>query len=131
MPNSLLRNNGDLTFTDVTFEAGLAAVDYPTQTAGWADYDNDGDLDLFVGNESSVAQISPSQLFRNNGNGTFTDVADNAGVRNFRRAKASRGAITMATALRTSTYRTWTATTGFTATTATARSPTWRPKSGL
>ena len=87
MPNSLLRNNGDLTFTDVTFEAGLAAVDYPTQTAGWADYDNDGDLDLFVGNESSVAQISPSQLFRNNGNGTFTDVADNAGVRNFRRAK--------------------------------------------
>ena len=87
LPNSLLRNNGNLTFTDVTFEAGLADAHYPTQTAGWADYDNDGDLDLFVGNESNAAQLSPSQLFRNNGNGTFDEVAEHAGVLNFRRAK--------------------------------------------
>ncbi len=86
-PNSLLRNNGDLTFTDVTFDAGLGGVHYPTQAAGWADYDNDGDLDLFVGNEWTMAQPSPSQLFRNNGDGTFVDVAEAAGVLNLRRAK--------------------------------------------
>ena len=99
-PNSLLRNNGNGTFTDVTFKAGLGEVHYPTQTAAWADYDLDGDLDLFVGNESggtrylytsdgtldkdgpsdSKAQVRPSQLFRNNSDGTFTDVAQGAGV---------------------------------------------------
>jgi hypothetical protein len=72
--HSLLRNNGDGTFADVTQQAGLA---FPTatQAAGWADFDNDGHLDLFVGNENA-----PSQLFHNNGNGTFTDVAHRAGV---------------------------------------------------
>ncbi len=81
-PNSLLRNNGDMTFTDVTFESGLGQVHYPTQTASWADYDNDGDLDLYVGNESSASQRCPSQLFRNQGNGTFIDLAQEAGVEN-------------------------------------------------
>ena len=79
-PNSLLRNNGDATFTDVTFAAGLGVVHYPTQTAAWADYDNDGHIDLYIGNESTFAQISPCQLFHNNGDGTFTDVAEAAGV---------------------------------------------------
>ncbi len=87
-PNSLLRNNGDGTFTDVTFEAGLGKVHYPTQTASWADYDNDGDLDLYVGNEALLGLPAPSQLFRNNGDGTFTDVARQAGVTNDRFAKA-------------------------------------------
>jgi hypothetical protein len=87
-PKSLLRNNGDGTFTDVTFEAGLGRVHYPSQTASWADYDNDGDLDLYVGNESSAAVQAPSQLFRNNGDGTFTDLAAAAGVLNERYAKA-------------------------------------------
>ena len=54
LPNSLLRNNGDGTFTDVTFKLGLADVNRPTQTAGWSDFDNDGDLDLFVGNENNT-----------------------------------------------------------------------------
>ena len=72
---SLLRNNGDGTFTDVTYEAGLAIPATSTQAAAWADFDNDGNIDLFVGNENS-----PSQLFHNNGNGTFTDVARRAGV---------------------------------------------------
>ncbi len=58
----------------------MAAVSYPTQTAGWADYDNDGDLDVYVGNEGDGIDAFPSQLFRNNGNGTFTDVAESAGV---------------------------------------------------
>jgi hypothetical protein len=81
-PNSLIRNNGDGTFTDVTFEAGLGRVHYPTQAAGWADYDNDGDLDLYIGNEFNSRLEAPSQLFQNNGDGTFTDVARQAGVKN-------------------------------------------------
>jgi len=87
-PNSLLRNNGDFTFTDVTFAARLDVGHRPTQTASWADYDHDGDLDLYVGNESTPELVAPSQLFRNNGDGTFTDVARQAGVTNDRWAKA-------------------------------------------
>ena len=84
---SLLRNNGEGVFSDVTHAAGLAKP-YPSQTADWADYDNDGDLDLYVGNEQDDAGIAyPSQLFRNNGDGTFTDMAEKAGVENFRMAK--------------------------------------------
>ena len=87
-PNSLLRNNGDGTFTDVTFDAGLGNVHYPTQTASWADYDNDGDLDLYVGNEALPGLPAPCQLFRNNGDGAFTDIAQKAGVTNDRFTKA-------------------------------------------
>ena len=86
-PNSLLRNDGSGRFTDVTFEAGLGDAHYPTQTAAWADYDNDGDLDLYVGNEDDGRDF-PGQLFRNNGDGTFTDVAEQAGVENDRYAKS-------------------------------------------
>lgn len=86
-PNSLLRNNGDGTFTDITVRAGLAEVNYPTQTASWGDYDLDGDLDLYIGNERH-SEDPPSQLFRNNGDETFTDVAAEAGVSNNRFAKA-------------------------------------------
>ena len=74
-PNSLLQNDGHGVFRDVSYEAGIAGADYPTQTAAWADFDSDGDLDLFVGNEES-----PSQLFENDGTGAFTDVADKMGV---------------------------------------------------
>ena len=81
-PNSLLQNDGNARFRDVTFSAGLAEHHFPTQTAAWADFDNDGDLDLYVGNESF-----PSQLFRNNGDGTFSDIADAAGVTNGEVAK--------------------------------------------
>jgi len=72
---SLLRNNCDGTFTDVTAASGVASPATSTQTAVWADIDNDGLLDLFVGNENR-----PSQLFRNRGNGTFEDIAPAAGV---------------------------------------------------
>ena len=78
-PNSLLRNNGDGTFSDVTEQAGLL-ISAPTQTAAWGDYDNDGWLDLFVGNETIDSTVFPCNLFRNNGDGTFTDVAGGAGV---------------------------------------------------
>ena len=77
VPNSLLRNDGKARFSDVSYDAGVAGVDYPTQTASWGDFDLDGDLDLYVGNEDY-----PCQLFQNNGNGTFKDVAQRAGVEN-------------------------------------------------
>ena len=99
--NSLLRNDLNAEagrFVDVTVAAGLAYPAYPTQTAAWADYDGDGDLDLFVGNESPIQSTRPttlsrtgrpypSQLFRNRGDGTFVDVARQAGVSNLRFAK--------------------------------------------
>ena len=86
-PNSLIRNNGDGTFTDVTFDAGLGEHHLPTQTGAWSDYDNDGDLDLYVGNEHDGPVDAPAQLFCNNGDGTFSDVARAAGVQNLRYAK--------------------------------------------
>jgi len=76
-PNSLLRNDGHARFRDITFNAGLGELHLPTQTGEWADFDNDGDLDLYVGNEKV-----PSQLFVNTGRGTFVDVATRAGVQN-------------------------------------------------
>lgn len=78
-PNSLLRNNGDGTFDDVTEAAGLLSF-HPTQTAAWLDYDSDGDLDLFVGNESRPDDPNPCELFRNNGDRTFTECAQAAGL---------------------------------------------------
>src|SRR5271165_1715680 len=78
-PMSLLRNNGNGTFDDVTEEAGLLSA-HPTQTAAWADYDNDGWLDLFVGHESSPDDPHSSQLFHNNHDGTFTEVGATIGL---------------------------------------------------
>ncbi len=88
--NSLLRNElgGDAgRFVDITEAAGLVEPAYPTQAAAWGDYDGDGDLDLYVGNEASEAHEYASQLFHNLGDGTFEDVAAEAGVSNLRYAK--------------------------------------------
>ena len=73
-PMSLLRNNCDGTFDDVTEESGLL-VNGPGQTAAWADYDGDGWLDVFVGHESRPGEQFVSQLFHNNHDGTFSQVA--------------------------------------------------------
>lgn len=81
-PNSLLQNQGGGTFVDVTFAAGLGEVHYPTSTCDWDDVDNDGDLDLYVGNETSPKIEAPNQLFRNEGDGTFFDIGARAGVTN-------------------------------------------------
>jgi hypothetical protein len=78
-PNSLMRNNGDGTFTDVTREAGLFAL-HPSHTAAWGDFDNDGRLDLFVGYDSTKSDPNPSELFHNNGDGTFTEVSREVGI---------------------------------------------------
>jgi hypothetical protein len=87
--NSLLRNDlaASGRFLDVTVAAGLAYPAYPTQTAAWADFDGDGWLDLYVGNESVRNDPSPSQLFRSNRDGTFSNVTVAAGVANMAFAK--------------------------------------------
>ena len=105
--NTLYHNNGDGTFTDVTEKAGLAHPDKQygplwSVAAAWVDINNDGLLDLFVVNYLSwdgtkepdckyngkpeychpkFYKALPSQLFLNNGNGTFTDISEQAGIR--------------------------------------------------
>ena len=71
--NRLFRNDGDWRFTDVTASAGVAGATYAMGAAA-ADFDNDGDQDLFV------AGVGRNQLFRNDGTGRFADVAEAAGV---------------------------------------------------
>ncbi len=104
--NQLFHNNGDGTFTDVTEKAGLSGPLYKGRkmwsiAAGWFDYNNDGLLDLFVANyclwdpryepvcmgldgrgychPGSFAPL-PNTLYRNNGDGTFTDVSEETGI---------------------------------------------------
>jgi len=105
--NQLFRNNGDGTFTDVTAKAGLAGAQMNGKKmwsvgAGWFDYNNDGHLDLFVVNycvwevdkdpycplksgvrgycHPKLYQSLHNTLYRNNGDGTFTDVSEETGI---------------------------------------------------
>lgn len=73
-PNSLLKNNGNGTFTDVTISTSIYS-EHPTQTASWGDFNNDGWLDLFIGNENTGGSNHISELYQNNGDGTFSEVA--------------------------------------------------------
>ena len=73
-PNSLLKNNGNGTFTDVTISTNIYS-EHPTQTASWGDFNNDGWLDLFIGNENTGGSNHISELYQNNGDGTFFEVA--------------------------------------------------------
>jgi FG-GAP-like repeat/ASPIC and UnbV len=73
MRPTLLHNRGGGRFADVTQQAGLAPCN--SNAAAWADYDNDGDVDLFV-----ACERQPNRLYRNKGDGTFEDVAAGAGL---------------------------------------------------
>jgi hypothetical protein len=99
-PNVFYRNNGDGTFTDISESSGLADPRW-SLSSPWIDYDNDGDLDVYVANyleyDDGVFRSyypaagypgplsyrgQPDALYRNNGDGTFTDVTKEAGVFN-------------------------------------------------
>lgn len=72
--NVLYQNQGGALFADVTISSGTGD-EASSFSPSWADYDEDGDLDLYVSNKNA-----PNRLYRNNGDGTFTDVASSAGV---------------------------------------------------
>jgi hypothetical protein len=83
--NALYRNLGNGKFVDVAAKAGVDAIDFYGMGVAVADFDNDGLPDLYV------TGFPHSALFHNNGNGTFTDIAKQAGVRNEGRWAASAG----------------------------------------
>ncbi|MCG9130660.1 VCBS repeat-containing protein [Candidatus Poribacteria bacterium] len=78
--NTLYHNNGDGTFTDLTHTAGVADPQ-SSFCAAWADYDNDGYLDLYIA-DGVIGDGAANVLYRNNGDGTFTNTAESAGVAN-------------------------------------------------
>ena len=79
-PNSLLRNDGGQ-FVDVTETTGLLSF-HPTQTAAWGDYDNDGFVDLYIGNESNDWERHACQLYHNQGGEAFVERAQGLGIDN-------------------------------------------------
>lgn len=97
-PNTLLRNNGNGTFTNVTKQAGVAGGNECSVGAAWLDYDNDGFLDLYVGNYlyfdpdykyfyapdgfpgPMAYDAQKDVLYHNNGDGTFEDVTEKMGI---------------------------------------------------
>lgn len=79
-PNRLYKNRGDGTFEEVGAAAGVNSAKH-SRTGTWGDYNCDGLLDLYVVNSGDVEiGNEANHLYRNNGNGTFTDVAEEAGV---------------------------------------------------
>ncbi len=79
IPNSLLQNDGTGYFVDITESSGLLSY-HPAQTAAWGDFDNDGWLDLVVGNESIGNQQHKLELFHNNHDGSFTEISQSANL---------------------------------------------------
>ena len=77
--NKLFENTGNLVFQDVTVAAGFPTTNTFTFGASWGDIDNDGNLDVYLCNRDANFLIK-NQLFRNNGDGTFSDISATAGV---------------------------------------------------
>lgn len=75
--NRLFENTGDMTFVDISVSSGIITTNEFSYGASWGDYNNDGFLDVFVSNRTALHN---NILYRNNGNGTFTDVSIEAGI---------------------------------------------------
>jgi hypothetical protein len=78
-PNRLYENDGNLNLTDITLSAGLPIDNAPSYGAVFGDYNNDGWLDLYLDNWSYQG-VYTNYLYKNNGDGTFSDVTESAGV---------------------------------------------------
>ncbi|MCB0754899.1 MAG: VCBS repeat-containing protein [Flavobacteriales bacterium] len=79
-PWSLYQNDGAFQFTDVTNSSGLGQIEvYDTYGASWGDIDNDGNLDLYICTYYFMSSVE-NFLFKNNGNGTFTDISITSGA---------------------------------------------------
>jgi hypothetical protein len=74
--DALFHNDGDGTFTDVAETAGMAGDSFKANGVSWADYDNDGYLDIVIGGDHNTTVV----LYHNNGDGTFADTAASAGL---------------------------------------------------
>ncbi len=95
----LYRGHCDGSFTDVSEAAGRPYDYLPTEGAAWGDVDNDGFVDLYVANyetptnwtDGALSIGTPDYLWRNNGDGTFTDVSERSGIRFMGRGLCGRG----------------------------------------
>lgn len=80
-PNKLFENDGNFNFTDISISAGFSPNTMYTFGASWGDINNDGYLDVFLSNrDPNTSNIIPNKLYKNNGNGTFTDISVAAGI---------------------------------------------------
>lgn len=80
IPNSLIRNNGDGTFEDVTFASGLLSF-HPSQAASWADFNNDGFPDFYLGTGApDLRSVVPNLTFYNHGGERFEDITYRSGM---------------------------------------------------
>ncbi|MBT8394613.1 MAG: T9SS type A sorting domain-containing protein [Flavobacteriaceae bacterium] len=75
--NRLFEHTGNFDFQDVTAASGISSANMFSYGSSWGDINNDGYLDLFVSNRTNTI---PNKLYKNNGNGTFTDVSVTAGI---------------------------------------------------
>jgi len=83
--NKLFENLGNSNFQDITLSSGLPTQNMFTNGATWGDYNNDSYLDVFLSNKDlTIDTFTPNYLFKNNGDGTFTNVSTNAGIDAFR-----------------------------------------------
>lgn len=78
-PNRLYRNDGSGGFTEVSAAAGVSFLGR-SHSVAWGDYDNDGFVDIYVCSYGTIPGPIPSLLYKNNGDGTFTEVGVAAGV---------------------------------------------------
>lgn len=78
-PSKLYNNDGNFNFTDVTLSSGIFTSNEKNFGASWGDFNNDGFLDVFLTYRSG---IESNRLYQNNGNGTFTNVSNTAGISN-------------------------------------------------